>query len=275
GQKFETFELFLAGLSSYSLSNGFSTCKRNTKRDKISRYTYLKMTCARFGSYSKRESTIPAHRQRHSASMKCECTFYIIVAKEPGGKGCRITSLNLNHSGECKPGSDQLVNDRKRSGAYTNLKDPQWKQIILLIEQRAPASVLRRVLRTILPARVPITAQILVNVRLKAKKIICANARNGDESLWTQQMALPSGLDDIVEDINGEAEIEARSILRETLSNSPSGWRLLAYLKNLKRADPNFDFRVAYDKETKESFGKQEICAGPSNNLVTYFFSFV
>jgi len=90
---------------------------------------------------------------------------------------------------------------------------------------------------------------------VKARRLAIQLHEQGVLPAFEEGNKVKAGADNDVTTLLSTAQVEARTILRDSLGNSNEGWILLRYLKELKAKDPAFDYRIAEDSTTHAPVG--------------------
>ncbi len=197
-------------------------------------------------------------KKRQSKQWRCGCPFIIKFTtacgkiKNAPEKAVGISDANYMHSNGCKPSQSQLVISRKRSGTYTSaITENMMMQIIQLLQgtNHVPSTILRCMLRTVYPASVPITAQDIVNIRMKAKQMLKKNPSGltKDDNISVSATTVDfnsESLDNDATNIIDGATLNAREILMDALSSADQRWKVESYLEMLTSKDDGFTYRI-------------------------------
>ena len=117
---------------------------------------------------------------------------------------------------------------------------------------RIAANNLRPLLEKYLPHYKGVTAQFVCNFRNSVMKYF---ARNGLNNQLTVQEALvltsksQSAADEVVDTDDPMITKNINHILRKVMKEDSGTWKAIDYLRELKRINPNLDFKVAYDSD--------------------------
>mmetsp|Transcript_10775 Transcript_10775/g.15867 ORF Transcript_10775/g.15867 Transcript_10775/m.15867 type:complete len:299 (+) Transcript_10775:53-949(+) len=135
-------------------------------------------------SASKKQTITKGRRPTRITNVKrCSCPFVIRFsparnATNPSApsKAVRITKgSKYRHDNGCYPCVEQLVSDSKSSGLYTRrLCEDQLSTVIKLVQmgEIVPAKAMRTLLRPLFPPSIPITSQLISNVKFKVQRML-------------------------------------------------------------------------------------------------------
>lgn len=135
-------------------------------------------------SASKKQINSNGGRPTRITNVKrCSCPFVIRFsparnATNPTApsKAVRITKgSKYRHDNGCYPCTEQLVADSKSSGLYTRrLCEDQLSSVINLVQmgEIVPAKAMRTLLRPLFPPSIPITSQLISNVKFKVQRML-------------------------------------------------------------------------------------------------------
>ena len=234
-----------------------------------------------------RAAAVPAQAEKHkrkkkSGSLsrnfkttKCQRGFHLVVTVAsqtlsnqldiPCGSVC-ITRASCLHTNGCMPSSSQLVAEKRHTGAYQKAFDSQqWGFVVKLVATRPHVSsvILRNAARQLFPKRVGLDANLLSNLRIKARAIVAARELSPEDSRVVPQMeagyllsddlvAPPSFLGSPIDENNAPfldqaslyAREELRSILRESKGETTN---LKLFLARLHEMEPGFTYEMCFD----------------------------
>ena len=185
-------------------------------------------------------------KKRHSSTVKCGCDWFVEVRHMPEKEHCQLTDLNLNHTNGCAPSDDGAAFIRCKRGENM-LKIPTHLAVTLqvLFNSKAKASAIRKVLREhkVVPDTEPISAQTLVNLKLKLDRVGSDLTKYRDVHFTVQKDGTLPG---ITEEESTTIDRFAREWLKENL-NADKSAKIINILKQLKTKYPGFEYRIATD----------------------------
>jgi len=190
---------------------------------------------------------------RRSTSIKVGCDFHLCFRVNSKSGIVTVNGGNYQHSEElgCIPSPTNLILVRKASGWYSKLQQPAMDRLLSFMQYgKVTPFTLRKLFQDFLPGNVPIDAQFIVNMRMKAKKHLPKWLELGrilEEDL--NNMDDYEGLDDDVELSHDKATIEARHIMYDILNENSNHNAISKYMSSLHEKEASFLYDTAVDKD--------------------------
>jgi len=207
-------------------------------------------------------SIIETHKKtrNRTSNIKVGCEFHFKYRLLPDGHTLQVWEGCYEHNAEkgCIPSGVNLTVVRKSSGYYTsNLGENAMEHFLSMLSYgKLTAKVVRNLFKHLIPSNVPIDAQFIVNLRLKA-------ARRLPE--WQATGCIPKtdynfmntydGLDNDEDLYHDKATVEARRVMEEVLNEDEGSSTMYDFLSKLNGVDPSFQYRLAKDPETNTLIG--------------------
>jgi len=190
---------------------------------------------------------------RRATSIKIGCDFYLSFRVNSKNGIVTVTGGNYQHSEElgCIPSPTNLVLVRRASGWYSKLQKPAMDRLLTFMKYgKVTPFTLRKLFQEFLPGNVPIDAQFIVNMRIKAKKHLPKWIELGvivEEDL--NEMDDYEGLDNDLELFHDKATIEARNLMYDILNEEDNPNAISNYMTSLHDKDASFLYDLAVDKD--------------------------
>ena len=209
---------------------------------------------------AKKES-VPDEKKRKKSSHAVGCKWVIRWQRQreniPSSADyyLRITSFSLDHTNGCTPSKQQLRLSRRRSGSYTrNIPMNALKERVLLLgdRERVPYSLVRKLLKPFFPDDWVMDSASICNFLVKCRYFKQELERRNDTLSISKdvpgwiQMANTDPADFV-----SKASRYASEMLMDTIHNPGNVWEAEQVMKELKRIDPGFDYRIARQNDNK------------------------